>query len=173
VNTTISNWEACYVFAEWNEYGKAHSNNLFPYGEGPRYSFKLSIKEIGECETLEPGQLGLEYTDSGKVRLKAGMPNTKKWNELPYLSGAGDDVTIVALSQYYSATRDFGDGYGSCIVVHDYPDNFTSEMDSSNYTCLVFDLGNDNGRTLKNYLKSKQISRIDGLYISHFHSDHY
>ena len=47
-----------------------------------RYSFR----EIGVCEELEEGQLGLEYAEDGLVKLKAGMPGTSKWDELPYIS---------------------------------------------------------------------------------------
>jgi hypothetical protein len=31
--------------------------------------------------------LGVEYTNNGEVKLKAGMPNVSKWNELPYIGG--------------------------------------------------------------------------------------
>lgn len=50
---------------------------------------KLSIREVDAYEELAPGQLGVEYTDDGKVKLKAGMPNESKWNELPYIGGEG------------------------------------------------------------------------------------
>lgn len=59
---------------------------------------KMSIRVKDEYEELAPGQLGVEYTKDGKVKLKAGMPNKSKWNELPYIggegSGAGNDAII-------------------------------------------------------------------------------
>ena len=88
------------------------------------------------------------------------------------------EVTIVALSQYYSASHELHEGYGTCIVMHNYPEyeNQEAVKQDSNYeqrVCLVFDMGNDNGATLRRYLDEKYISKINALYISHFHSDHY
>lgn len=58
----------------------------------------LSVREIGANETLAPGQLGVEYTADNKALLKVGMPNTSKWNELPYLNNT-DDIAIT-LNQF-------------------------------------------------------------------------
>ena len=46
---------------------------------------KMSIRVKDAYEELVPGQLGVEYTEDGKVKLKAGMPGLNKWNELPYI----------------------------------------------------------------------------------------
>lgn len=44
--------------------------------------------------TLEPGQLGVEYTDSGKPRLKVGDgTSTKDWSELSYLENPSISTT--------------------------------------------------------------------------------
>ena len=47
---------------------------------------RASFRKVDAYEELEEGQLGLEYTDDGFVKLKAGIPGITKWNELPYLS---------------------------------------------------------------------------------------
>jgi beta-lactamase superfamily II metal-dependent hydrolase len=102
------------------------------------------------------------------------------------------EVSVVALSQYYSASQDISDGYGTCIVIHDYPtpkdttsdplkstttktveDELEDILKSNSSFCLVFDLGSDKGKTLHKYLDDHKITAIDALYISHFHTDHY
>lgn len=57
---------------------------------------KMSIRVKNAYEELAPGQLGIEYTDDGRVKLKAGMPNESKWNKLPYVAGdmINDNVCI-------------------------------------------------------------------------------
>jgi hypothetical protein len=54
----------------------------------------ISIREVGAYEHLAPGQLGVEYTDDGGVKLKAGMPGVSNWNKLPYIGGEDpiDDI---------------------------------------------------------------------------------
>ena len=71
-----------------------------------------------------------------------------------------NEAKVVALSAPNANTTG-GVGYGTCIVMHD------------KHTCLVFDLGNDEGATLYSYLDSEGIKTIDAIFISHFHSDHY
>lgn len=102
-------------------------------------------------------------------------------------------ATVVALSSYYDGVTPLdksGDsyseaGYGTCIVIHDYP----ATSDGKNHTCLVFDLGNDSssassvanngttyngcGSTLMRYLNDNSITTIDALFISHYHGDHF
>lgn len=75
---------------------------------------------------------------------------------------------VAALSAPLSETLDTDNvgkesGYGCCTVIY------------TKNTCTVFDLGNDKepASTLITYLKSKNISRINALFISHFHSDHF
>lgn len=57
----------------------------------------ISVREINAYEELEEGQLGLEYTENGQIKLKAGMPNKSKWNELPYIN-AHDHFYVVSPS---------------------------------------------------------------------------
>jgi hypothetical protein len=52
----------------------------------------MSLRENWLCEELEEGQLGLEYTSDGQVKLKAGLPGVKKWNELPYIGNDAEDI---------------------------------------------------------------------------------
>lgn len=59
---------------------------------------KISIREVGAYEELAPGQLGVEYTEDGQVKLKAGMPNASKWNELPYIGSEKNTNEAVKLS---------------------------------------------------------------------------
>lgn len=70
------------VFAYWNSTGEKYE-----YGQGLECTLTLSFKECNGYEELAPGQLGIEYTNDGKVKLKAGMPGINKWNELPYIGG--------------------------------------------------------------------------------------
>lgn len=51
---------------------------------------KISVKEVDAGNELKEGQLGLEYTENGQIRLKAGMPDIKKWNQLPYITSVAD-----------------------------------------------------------------------------------
>lgn len=69
-------------------------------------------------------------------------------------------ATVAALGASIAETTGES-GYGNCIVMHD-ADN-----------CIIFDLGNDDGATLNRYLREKGIRKIDAIYISHFHSDHF
>ena len=58
---------------------------------------KMSIRVKDAYEELAPGQLGIEYNDNGRVKLKAGMPHKFKWNELPYIN-AHDHFYVVSPS---------------------------------------------------------------------------
>ena len=77
--TGSPNW--C-VFAYWDNAGENYE-----YGQGLECTLTLSFKECNGYEELAPGQLGIEYTNDGKVKLKAGMPGINKWNKLPYIGG--------------------------------------------------------------------------------------
>jgi hypothetical protein len=56
---------------------------------------KISIRQVDAYEELAPGQLGVEYTEDGQVKLKAGMPNISKWDQLPYIrSGKAVDWNV-------------------------------------------------------------------------------
>lgn len=59
---------------------------------------RVSLREVGAYEELEEGQLGLEYTEDGNVKLKAGMPGVSKWNELPYI-GSNTNILLVTMEQ--------------------------------------------------------------------------
>lgn len=107
----------------------------------------------------------------------------------------GAFATVAALSSYYDGVTPLDKpgnattppdyyseaGYGTCIVIHDYP----AISDNKKHTCLVFDLGNDSsaanagtayegcGSTLMHYLNNNGITTIDALFISHYHGDHF
>lgn len=56
--------------------------------------------------TLEPGQLGVEYTDSGKPRLKVGDgTSTKDWSELSYLENPSISTTTTTTTGTSGGTR--------------------------------------------------------------------
>ena len=86
---------------------------------------------------------------------------TKVAEKVKHEGGAASPVAkVVALSANNKDTTG-GEGFGTCIVMHDKKN------------CLVFDFGNDKGVTLKKYLGENGIKTIDAIFISHFHSDHY
>ena len=62
-------------------------------------NIKISIRQVDAYEELAPGQLGVEYTEDGKTKLKAGMPNISKWNELPYIIGEDRGFGEIAVGQ--------------------------------------------------------------------------
>ena len=67
---------------------------------------KLSIREVGAYEELEPGQLGVEYTEYGEVKLKAGKPGVYKWNLLPYIAGKEPGFGEVPVGKNLLAAND-------------------------------------------------------------------
>ena len=61
---------------------------------------KISIRQVGAYEELAPGQLGVEYTEDGQVKLKVGKPDISKWNELPYIGSGGGGAQEPIIVKY-------------------------------------------------------------------------
>ena len=91
-----------------------------------------------------------------KIQLSVNSQNEKIESIENFMN---NKIYIAQLYKNASFTND-QKGFSNCVIIH------------NEENCVVYDMGNDDGSRCIEYLKSRNIQKVDALIVSHWHSDH-